>query len=157
GETVALQVVHIDGRANTDASHTPWTVTADAAGAFQTTWAVNSVDAAGSTLEVTAVGQSSQTMADAIFTDSTHPPVQRPFWIFGHNPNTVAITEKYINMGVNALEPDVEYFDQSYMDQIDKDRTAVGLNALHLQPGFYIAHQHSIIPGSNFNFNASLD
>ena len=58
------------------------------------------------------------------FTDST---VQRPFWIFGHNPNSVAITEQYINMGVNALEPDVEYFSSLKDDPVTK--------------GFYIAHQ----------------
>jgi hypothetical protein len=124
GETVTLTVKHIDGKANTDLSNTPFTATADSTGAFQTTWVVDKGVATGSTLQVRAVGQSSLDMADAI---TTTPPVTRPFWIFAHNPNTVAITEKYIDMGVNALEPDLEYFSSKSSDPVSK--------------GFYIAHQ----------------
>ena len=124
GETVNLTVTHIDGKANTDLANTSFTATADTNGAFQTSWVVTSGVAAGSTLQVRATGQSSLDMADAIVTT---PPVSRPFWIFAHNPDTVAITEKYIDMGVNALEPDIEYFSGKSGDPVSK--------------GFYIAHQ----------------
>jgi hypothetical protein len=134
GETVALQVVHADGRPNTDASHTPWTVTADAAGNFQTTWTVDDVDAVQSTLDVHAVGVTSHNQADETFTDTT---IHRPFWIFAHNPNTLAITESYINMGVNALEPDVEFFSDHSSDTVSQ--------------GFYIAHQAGTLSLSNYN------
>jgi hypothetical protein len=140
GETVALQVVHIDGRPNTDASHTPSTVVADMIGSFRTTWVVDSVDAVGSTLEVKAVGQSSRKMADAIFTDSTNPPVPRPFWIFAHNPDSEAITQQYLQKGVNGLEPDIEYFSASDITSVNNARSLLGLSLLTAQPGFYIAH-----------------
>jgi hypothetical protein len=142
GEIVALQVLHVDGRPNTDASHTPWTVTADAAGTFRTTWTVDTVDAVQSKLDVHAVGVTSQDQADATFTDSTTP---RPFWIFGHNPNTLAVTETYINMGVNALEPDVEFFADKAKDSSGNDTVS---------KGFYIAHQldtSGIAPYSNYS------
>jgi Ca2+-binding RTX toxin-like protein len=148
GETVTLQVLHIDGRPNTDASHTPWTVTADASGNFQTTWTVDDVDAVQSKLEVTAVGQSSHTTADAIFTDSTSPPVPRPFWVIAHNPDTVEVTAQYLQMGVNGLEPDIEYFSASdislcaaALEQNNEGRELLGLPPLPTpQPGFYVAH-----------------
>jgi hypothetical protein len=107
GETVNLQVMHIDGRPNTDASHAPWQVVADANGDFSTTWLVDTVDAGGSTLEVSAVGATSSEKAQAQFTDSA--PVPHPFWIFGHNPNANQDATDYLNLGANALEPDIEF------------------------------------------------
>jgi hypothetical protein len=104
-EKVDLQVLHIDGTPNTDASHTPWTVVADATGAISTSWLVDSVDALGSRLQLNAVGEASQTTAQATFTDST----PHPFWIFGHNPNSIDDANNYVALGVNALEPDIEY------------------------------------------------
>src|SRR5262249_2290624 len=44
----------------------------------------------------------------------------RPFWIFGHNPNSVAVTEQYLKMGVNALEPDLEYFAAKASDPVSQ-------------------------------------
>jgi hypothetical protein len=104
-EKVDLQVVHTDGRPNTDASHTPWTVAADATGAINTSWLVDNVDAAGSTLQVKAVGETSHQTAQATFTDSA--PIPHPFWIFGHNPNSIADARASVAVGANALEPDV--------------------------------------------------
>jgi hypothetical protein len=70
GETVDLQVLHSDGRPNTDESHTPWTVTADARGVIRTSWVVDPVDAIDSTLQVSAIGATSHQLAQATFTDS---------------------------------------------------------------------------------------
>src|SRR5687767_350507 len=46
GETIQLQVTHVAGTAgsNDDAANAPWTVQADAAGSFLTTWLVNDPD-----------------------------------------------------------------------------------------------------------------
>src|SRR5262249_1394679 len=75
-------------------------------GAIHTSWFVDPVDAVGSTLQVTAVGETSHAAAQATFTDSGSPP--RPFWIWGHNPNTIADAEANLQNGANALEPDVQ-------------------------------------------------
>src|SRR5436190_12587827 len=40
GETVALQVLHADGRPSDGEDHEPWPVVADESGAFQSTWHV---------------------------------------------------------------------------------------------------------------------
>lgn len=47
---------------------------------------------------------------------------KRPFYIIGHNPNTIEETEQYLHLGANALEPDV----------IIKDNQ------------FYISHMHPL-------------
>jgi hypothetical protein len=104
GESVHLQVVHADGVPNTDASHTPWTVAADASGAISGSWTVDTVDAVGSTFTLTAVGETSQQTAQTTFKDAGHP-----FWIFGHNPNSESDATAYLTLGANALEPDIEY------------------------------------------------
>src|SRR5262245_47728943 len=38
GETVELQVLHADGRTDTDPDHDPWQVTADPNGGFTSSW-----------------------------------------------------------------------------------------------------------------------
>src|SRR5207245_7052654 len=73
GETVTNQVLHIPdtGDNNTSPAHQPWTVTADDAGNFSTTWDVPfDQDELGATLQLTATGQSSGLAAQATFTDS---------------------------------------------------------------------------------------
>lgn len=38
----------------------------------------------------------------------------RPFFIIGHNPNTVADAINYLRAGANALEPDIHYVNGAY-------------------------------------------
>jgi len=45
---------------------------------------------------------------------------KRPFYIIGHNPNTIAEAEEFLKLGANALEPDI----------------------IHINNGFYISHTH---------------
>src|SRR5690349_24858370 len=61
GETVTLQVVHVDPTLdNSDPAHQPWTVTADASGNVSSSWYVPAdLDELGATLLLTADGQSS--------------------------------------------------------------------------------------------------
>src|SRR5206468_3858361 len=56
GEQVECQVLRLDSPFDPNVEHLPWLVKADAIGNFQTIWFVTS-DAAGATLELTAVGQ----------------------------------------------------------------------------------------------------
>jgi len=72
GETVTLQVLHVDGGDNlTSPEHIPWTVTADASGNFTATWYIpTDEDELGATLRATADGQSSGLHAEVIFTDA---------------------------------------------------------------------------------------
>ena len=77
GETVELQVLHIDGTPNTGGGHEPWQVTDGGAGDldgqidgnFQTTWYVNPDDSAGATFQLTATGLFSGQSAHTNFTD----------------------------------------------------------------------------------------
>src|SRR5262245_25840160 len=69
GEQVVCQVLRLDNPFDPNIEHLPWLVTVDANGNFKTTWYVTS-DAAGATLELTAVGQTSSLVASVIFTDS---------------------------------------------------------------------------------------
>src|SRR5213596_4214737 len=62
GEQVECQVLRLDSPFDPNVEHQPWLVTADASGNFQTTWFVTS-DAAGATLELTAVGRASSLVA----------------------------------------------------------------------------------------------
>ena len=71
GETVGLVVNHADGTPSTGAEHQPWSVVANQAGSFQSQWHVCEDDCVGSTLLVTAVGQTSGFIAKFLFTDST--------------------------------------------------------------------------------------
>jgi hypothetical protein len=76
GETVTVQVTHALGDpAGTDPQyHAPWTVTADSAGGFVTTWTVpNDGDAEWASLKATADGTSSGLHAEAFFTDAPLP------------------------------------------------------------------------------------
>ena len=78
GETIKLQVLHVDGTSNTGGGHDPWYVTdggagdldGSANGAIQTTWYVNPDDSAGSAFSLTATGSQSGMTADATFIDS---------------------------------------------------------------------------------------
>ena len=69
GEQVECQVLRLDNPFDPNIEHVPWLVTADASGNFQTTWFVTS-DAAGATLQLTAVGQTSSLVASVNFTDA---------------------------------------------------------------------------------------
>src|ERR1051326_5060206 len=69
GEEVECQVLRLDNPFDPNIEHLPWLVAVDASGNFQTSWYVTS-DAAGATLELTAVGQTSRLVASVMFTDS---------------------------------------------------------------------------------------
>jgi len=69
GETVELQVRRIDIDENSGTEHDPWDVTAEDNGNIQTTWHVT-MDEAGATLELTAVGLTSGLVAQETFTDT---------------------------------------------------------------------------------------
>src|SRR6266568_3024753 len=77
GEIVTNQVLHIPdtGDNNTSPAHDPWTVTADDAGNFVTTWDVPfDQDELGATLQLTATGQTSGLPAQTTFTDAGNAP-----------------------------------------------------------------------------------
>src|SRR5947209_1787580 len=40
--------------------------------------------------------------------------IKRPFYIIGHNPNTIAEAEEFLSAGANALEPDIIYKDGQF-------------------------------------------
>jgi hypothetical protein len=77
GEPIQLQVVHTTGDPTSYQGSTPWTITDGGTGDldgtvngnFQTTWVVPP-NAANSTLELTATGQTTGEVAQATFTDS---------------------------------------------------------------------------------------
>lgn len=69
GEWVVLQVIHTDGTPEDPANHQPWSIEADAGGAFATGWVVGG-DSLGATLLLTAVGQTSGFTAQTTFTDA---------------------------------------------------------------------------------------
>src|SRR5262249_17254733 len=75
GEIVNNQVVQIEGPA-AGMAYAPWSVTAEALGGFQTTWYVFTDDLIGTTLQLTATGQSSALTGTTTFSDSatTCPP-----------------------------------------------------------------------------------
>ena len=75
GETVTLQVLHIDAGVDslgTDPQHhQPWNVIADVSGNISTTWLVPiDGDALGATFKLTAEGGSSSLHAEWVFTDA---------------------------------------------------------------------------------------
>ena len=84
GEQVECQVLRLDNPFDPNIEHVPWLVTADASGNFQTTWFVTS-DAAGATLELTAVGQTSSLVASVMFTDAV-PGIVPPLGTAPINP-----------------------------------------------------------------------
>ena len=65
-EVVTLQVTHTDGTAETDAGHEPFTVTADAAGAFSASWTLGD-DHKGHDFVVRAVGTTTPALAPVAF------------------------------------------------------------------------------------------
>jgi hypothetical protein len=73
GETVRLQVVHVDEAGdNSRPEHQPWEVTADGDGHVYSSWAILvDGDEGGATLKLTADGLTSGTHAELIFTDLT--------------------------------------------------------------------------------------
>ena len=71
GEQVQLQVLRTDIDENSGDEHLPWQVTAGADGSFQTTWFVTA-DEAGATLQLTATGLTSGSVAQTTFTDDAH-------------------------------------------------------------------------------------
>ena len=76
GETVQFQVLHTDGTPNTGANEQPWQVTdTSGTGDIQTSWNLASNDTGS--FELIAVGQTSGSVATALFDDSTaySPPI----------------------------------------------------------------------------------
>jgi hypothetical protein len=69
GETVTLQVVHLDGDPLGGAGHDPWNVTADAGGGFEAYWIVDYDDNVGEELLLTADGLTSGLHAETTFWD----------------------------------------------------------------------------------------
>jgi len=67
GEPVSLVVVHEDGSPSVGPDHDPWTVNADASGAFVTTWTVCSDDCVGLLLLADATGSVSGSEAGTTF------------------------------------------------------------------------------------------
>src|SRR6266581_4619536 len=57
-ESVMLRVAHTGGTVETGMGHEPWFVSADAGGAFKTTWSLNANDTAGVNLVLEAIGSS---------------------------------------------------------------------------------------------------
>lgn len=55
-------------------------------------------------------------------------PEPRPFYIVGHNPNTIGDVISALNAGANAIEPDVNVF-QKYQDQLCISHDEGGTNA----------------------------
>ncbi|MCU7548365.1 T9SS type A sorting domain-containing protein [Chitinophagaceae bacterium LB-8] len=75
GDSVVLRVKNLNRPCNTvsaDSSYLPWTVIADAQGAFVTNWTV--CDCNGDSLRLKAVGKQSGLIAYAYFTDADQPP-----------------------------------------------------------------------------------
>ncbi|TMQ74046.1 MAG: hypothetical protein E6K81_01615, partial [Candidatus Eisenbacteria bacterium] len=68
GESVVVVVHHADATPDSGADHEPWTVLADDAGGFVTTWHVCEDDCVGKELRATADGQASGLHAEALFT-----------------------------------------------------------------------------------------
>src|SRR5688572_13185451 len=65
-EVVTLQVTHADGTAEADAGHAPFTVTADAAGAFSASWPLGD-DRKGHNFALRAVGTTTPALAPVSF------------------------------------------------------------------------------------------
>src|SRR5437879_4512506 len=70
GENVQVQVLHADGRVDTNADHYPWVVSADGSGSFTTRWCVCDTDNESSTLRVTATGRDAGVQASTSCSDS---------------------------------------------------------------------------------------
>src|SRR5262249_35615540 len=73
GETVTLQVLHVDnnGDNDTSAAHQPWNVSVDDDGNFTSSWFIPAdEDESGATLSASADGQSSGAHAEVTFTDN---------------------------------------------------------------------------------------
>ena len=51
--------------------------------------------------------QSAPAWADGNPLNGTSP---RPFYVFAHNPNTIADVERALSQGANALEPDINIY-----------------------------------------------
>ncbi len=76
GETVQLLVLHLPNSDDNNSSpaHQPWTVIAAQDGSIASSWLVpNDQDELGATLQLTATGLASGSVANSIFTDSTGP------------------------------------------------------------------------------------
>src|SRR5205085_1140894 len=70
-EYVRLQVLHTDGTSNAAPQHQPWTVRADSAGGFRSTYLVGTDDL-NTTMELSARGLTSNRVARETFTDATN-------------------------------------------------------------------------------------
>jgi len=72
GEPVRLWVTHVDGATPMTPDYEPWEIPANSYGNFETYWIVPE-DALGSTLQITAAGQTSGLIATTTFTDASDP------------------------------------------------------------------------------------
>src|SRR6266568_2096078 len=125
GEIVTNQVLHIPdtGDNNTSPAHDPWTVTADDAGNFVTTWDVPfDQDELGATLQLTATGQTSGLPAQTTFTDAGNAPSA---------PTAVAVSLNPANSPptVTAMNPADGLFDTSN-ENVTKALTSAQFTAL---------------------------
>ena len=70
GESVIVQVLHLDGSAAVGVDHRPWRIAANSDGAFTTGWPVCTGDCVGKALRAVAVGEISGRDAEARFTNT---------------------------------------------------------------------------------------
>src|SRR3569623_3615898 len=68
GDTLTVQVVHINGTEGPGAGHAPFTTVADASGNYSTTWYVDPYDSFGAQFRLTVVGTNGA-HAEVLFTD----------------------------------------------------------------------------------------
>jgi hypothetical protein len=73
GETVTLQVLHMDATPPGGEGHDSWSVTADSSGAITAQWFVEPDDSLGSWFVLTAVGEDPIRTANTVFTDGVNP------------------------------------------------------------------------------------
>jgi hypothetical protein len=101
GETVQLQVLNITDCSDTGPEYDPWTINADANGNFKTTWYVTANEA-NMTLQLMAMGLTSDLIAQTTFTDSSET------WTGG--PSTAWTTAANWNSGSRPQpEPPCQY------------------------------------------------
>ncbi|HXU77487.1 MAG TPA: hypothetical protein VN794_13020, partial [Methylomirabilota bacterium] len=111
GESVQCQVLHIPdtGDNNTSFAHLPWTVSADQAGNFATTWDVPfDQDELDATLQLTATGQTSGLIAQTTFTDSFNVQTvvlgaQSPSPVCAGSSATYSITTTFNGNGTTII------------------------------------------------------
>jgi IPT/TIG domain-containing protein len=92
GESVTLQVLHVDAAGDNDVSnaHAPWNTTADENGNISSTWMIPvDEDERGALLKLTADGERSWLHAETFFTDATNSLSPRAGTIAGGTSVTI--------------------------------------------------------------------